>query len=180
MNAEILTIVWDQLRAQACYRQTLRRKTRIVWWPTENIFPQRTDFVRRVRAALPRRHPEGKQILAAVRRLESCTLPWAPTLDVIHAADDAMFTEGDKFSIDMQVRRDILIDVLHTASPDTTSRQIAETMFARFQALHGVPAAPPSPPRMTPKASPHAYADFISAGWTDAQLIEAGFMVAAR
>jgi hypothetical protein len=134
-DSEILAAAWELLRAGDCYRQPYGRKTRIVWWPRVNIFPQRTDFVRKARAVLPRRHPQAKQILAAVRRLECCTLPWAPAMDVIGAADNAMFDEGDKLRVDMRVRRDILIDVLHTVPPGIMPSQAAEAMRARFQAL---------------------------------------------
>jgi hypothetical protein len=168
-TADALAAIWVRLASPnyAYYRQIHRKKTRIVWWHPDNIFPARTDFVRSVRGLVPRNHPEAKQLLSAVRRLDSCTLPWVPTMEAVHAADNAMFTEGDKFSIDMLLRRSVLIDVLHAAPADITPERIKRLMFERFQALT---------PRMTMKAGHHTYQDFRRAGWTDSQLLEKGYL----
>lgn len=136
-DSDALAAVWaDLASARHClYRQIHRKKTRVVWWHPQNIFPTPADFVRLAREIMPRKHPEKVQLLAAVRRFESCTLSWIPTMDAIDAADNAMFTEGDKFSIDMLLRRKILVDVLHTAPRDITPPQIKALMYQRFQAL---------------------------------------------
>jgi hypothetical protein len=135
MSADALAAIWAELASSenCCHRQIHRKKTRVVWWHPENIFPTPADFVRLARGVIPRKHPEKEQLLAAVRRLESCTLPWIATMEAIDAADNAMFTEGDKFSIDMLLRREILVDVLHTAPPDITPTQIKALMHQRFQ-----------------------------------------------
>lgn len=169
-----LAATWDALRSRDCYRQPQRGKIRIVWWPRCNIFPQRTDYMATARALLPRRtNPAAKEILAAVRHLDDCTLPYAPPFATIEAADAAMFDEGDKYSIDMETRRNILVDVLHTVPPAITPRQIKEVMRKRFESS-GAPRAL----RMTAKAAGHSQAEFRSAGWTDAQLVEHGYAVA--
>ena len=89
-------------------------------------------------------------------------------MEAVHAADNAMFTEGDKFSIDFYLRRSVLIDVLHTAPADITPDQIKTLMYERFKALT---------PRMTSKAGAHTYENFRQAGWTDAQLVAHGYMM---
>jgi hypothetical protein len=167
---QILAAIWVRLASPnyAYYRQLHRGRTRIVWWHPDNIFPHRTDFVRPARGLIPRKHPEAKQILSAVRRLESCTLPWVPTMEAVHAADNAMFSEGDKFSIDFYLRRSVLIDVLHTAPAGITPDEIKALMYERFKALT---------PRMTAKATT-TYAAYIAAGWTDAQLVAHGYLMA--
>lgn len=164
---EALAAAWELLRTKHCYRQTHRNRTRIAWWHPTNLFPVRTDFLRTARGAFPYRFPAAKDVLASVRRLDGCTLPWAPTDAAINAADNAMFTEGDKYNIDMRVRRDILVDVLHTAPADITPVQITALMRSRFRALR----------QMTPKAGQHTYTAFILAGWTDQQLIDHGYML---
>jgi hypothetical protein len=170
---EALATAWNLLRSRYCHRQMNRNKVRVMWWPPDNIFPQRTDFVRTARAAMPYRFPLAKHVLGAVRRLDACTLPWAPTFAAINAADNAMFTEGDKYNIDMQVRRNVLVDVLHTVPPDIRPAQIEELMRVRFQERRD---DAPARYLMTPKAGQHTYAEFIHAGWGDQQLIEHGYM----
>ncbi len=166
-----LAAAWELLRSRDCYRQVQpRRKVRIVWWPKENIFPQRTDYRATLcaRGSFLRNHPERKIIIAAVKAQDDCTLPWAPRCEVIDAADSAMFTEGDAFGIDMDVRREILVDVLHTVPLDISPKQVTALMRSRFQALGH---------QMTRKAAPHTYEQFRNAGWTDAQMRAEGYLV---